>query len=183
LEYKTIDHFDPKLWEQACYIYQQAFGQHSAKPERIIRNMFSKQICYLHLMVLEDRVIAMALTGKGKESNTPIIDYLTVDLGYQGQGNGHKLLDYIKTWYRSKRNIDSIIIEVESEQTPENQRRIRFWEKADFHLTEFVHQYKWVPETYQAMYCKLVPNAKVPIKGEALFQYIIQFHKECYREK
>ncbi|HYK73182.1 MAG TPA: GNAT family N-acetyltransferase [Pseudoneobacillus sp.] len=183
MNFITIDQWDEEIWRQASFIYTQAFGKSGAKPEKIIGNMFAKQLCFLHVVIKENEVIAMALTGKLEGTKALLIDYLAVRDDYRNQGIGHKLLHYIKGWCITQGNFDSIMIEVEADKTPENLKRIHFWEKSNFQLTDYIHQYIWVPEPYQAMYLKLLPEAKIPTKGEQLFQYIIHFHKDSFRLK
>lgn len=181
MKFITINKWDDEFWKKANPVYQQAFGEKGAKPEKIIRNMFKKKICYLHLAIIGEDVIGMALTGKLKGSNSLLIDYLAVQKNWRNQGLGLKIMDYIKDWAVNKGNFDSMVIEVESEKLPENLARVHFWEKCGFSLTEYIHQYIWVPEPYQAMFLKLHPNAALPVKGEALFKNIGEFHKASYQ--
>lgn len=176
----TMDHWNDELWKKASLVYHQAFGKSGAKPEKIIRNMFKKQICYLHVVMDKDNVTAMAITGKLVNSRALIIDYLAVREDLRSHGLGEKLLEYIKKWCVEKLHLEGIVIEVESEPSEENLKRISFWQKNNFELTEYIHHYIWVPETYQAMLVKLVSNSNLPLKGEELFQYIVQFHKESF---
>lgn len=179
--YKVINMWNEQLWKKASFIYNQAFREKGAKSEKIIRNMFIKQICSLHLIIEENEVIAMALIGVSKNNDVLIIDYLAVRRDYHKQGVGLSFLNHIKQWAFSN-GFDQIIIEVESEQTTENSNRIRFWEKCGFTLTEYVHHYIWVPEAYQAMYINL-KHLEKPKRGEKLFEYITHFHKESFTLK
>jgi len=182
LEFKTINQWDYQLWDnQVGPIYHQAFDGKGAKPEKIIRNMFRKQICELHIATLGSQIVAMALTGNLEGSDALIIDYLAVDKGWQHRGIGMNMMNYIHEWSMSKAHMKSLVIEVESEETPETLARNHFWEKCGFTLTEYVHDYIWVPESYRAMYLKLVPDTNLPEKGEELFKYIESFHKASYQ--
>lgn len=180
MQFLTIDDWDEHLWKKANIVYQQAFGKTGAKPEKIIRNMFAKKLCFLHLVSKEDEVIGMAMTGIIKNVNALLIDYMAVREDLRGRGVGQCFLNYIKSWCKSKHNLQAIILEVESDGTHENKQRILFWQKNDFLLTTYIHHYIWVPEPYQAMYLKFVANGKLPTNGEELFQYIVQFHKESF---
>jgi GNAT superfamily N-acetyltransferase len=183
VRFETIDQWDEKLWEKIKVIYFEAFGKSGAKPEKIIRNMFAKNLCFLHVAFEGEEVMAMSLTGKLQETNTLLIDYLAVRENKRNHGIGQKLLNYIKKWCISEKHNNSILIEVESEQTEENLKRIQFWKKNQFKLTKYVHHYIWVPEPYQAMYVKLTPDANIPTQGEVLFQWIVHFHKESFNMK
>lgn len=180
MEIKTIDYWDEQLWKQVSPIYNQAFAEKGAKPEKIIRNMFRKKICYLHMMVEDGDVTAMALTGKLRVIQALLIDYLAVREELRGRGAGLKLMNYIKKWSQTEGGFSSHIIEVESEETLENLSRINFWKKCGFQLTDYIHHYIWVPEPYQAMYNILIPTATIPKEGEELFKHISQFHKASY---
>lgn len=183
MNFITINHWNEELWNQASFIYTQAFGKSGAKPEKIIRNMFTKQLSFLHVALKDKKVIAMAITGKLRGTKALLIDYLAVREDFRNQGIGYMLLAYIKTCCLTEGQFDSLLIEVEADKTQANLKRIHFWEKSDFQLTDYIHQYIWVPEPYQAMYVKLLPEAKLPTKGEELFQYIVQFHRESFQLK
>ncbi|WML44445.1 GNAT family N-acetyltransferase [Neobacillus sp. PS3-40] len=181
MEYTTVNHWDEELWKRASFIYDQAFKEKGAKPEKVIRNMFNKDICFLHLGIENSQVIAMAITGKLKGTQALLIDYLAVHVESQNKGIGLNFMEYIKEWSRENEKFDSMIIEVESENDPENHNRILFWKNCGFTLTNYIHHYIWVPEPYQAMFVKLLPNALLPSSGEELFNYISNFHKASYQ--
>jgi len=182
LELKTIDHWDEKLWnDKISAIYHQAFDGKGAKPEKIIGNMFRKGLCYLHIGIMESQVVAIALTGKLEGTDALIIDYLAVHSHWQHRGIGMKMMKYIQDWSLTKGKVKSLVIEVESANTPETLARNQFWEKCGFTLTEYIHDYIWVPESYRAMFLKLVPDTKIPEHGEELFKYIERFHKASYQ--
>jgi GNAT superfamily N-acetyltransferase len=180
VEFITVDHWDQPLWEKASMIYEEAFGKSGAKSEKIIRNMFAKELCFLHVLFIDGIAVGMAITGELKNTRILLIDYIAVRIKNRNQGIGKELLNHIKEWSISKQHLEAIIIEVESDPTPENLARISFWQKNEFLLTDYIHQYIWVPEPYKAMYCKLVSDAKIAQNGKALFQLIVQFHKESF---
>jgi GNAT superfamily N-acetyltransferase len=181
LEYLTFDQWDDDLWEKVQPIYNQAFADKGAKPEKIIRTMFRKQLCFLHVGVMDGRVAVIALTGKLKGAKSLLIDYLTVKEELRGQGIGTQMLEYIEYWSKTNGNYTSLMIEVEAEETPENRARVAFWEKGGFVLTDYIHHYIWVPEPYKAMYKKLRQKTELPTDGEDLFAYIGQFHKASFQ--
>jgi GNAT superfamily N-acetyltransferase len=183
LNFITVDQWDDELWEKVNPVYQEAFGKSGAKSVKIIRNMFAKKICFLHVVFVDDEVIGMVITGKTTNTQTLLIDYLAVREDLRKQGIGQELLDFIKEWSISEHQFKTMIIEVESDPTPENIERIKFWQKNEFLLTDYIHHYIWVPEPYQAMYCKLDAHAIIPQNGEALFQLIVSFHKESFMLK
>ncbi|MFL6555438.1 MAG: GNAT family N-acetyltransferase [Bacillus sp. (in: firmicutes)] len=182
MEFKTINQWDAQLWnEQVSPIYHQAFDGKGAKPDKIIQNMFRKQICFLHIGIVENQVVSMALTGKLAGTDAVIIDYLAVHSKWQHRGIGRQMMRYIQQWSLTTGQIKSLVIEVESADTPETAARNQFWEKSGFTLTAYIHDYVWVPESYRAMYCKLVPDTNIPEHGEELFKYIERFHKASYQ--
>jgi ribosomal protein S18 acetylase RimI-like enzyme len=181
LEFKTVERWDEELWEKWRGVYHEAFGEQGAKSEKIIRNMFRKQMCFFHIAQVESEVCAIALSGKLKGTRILLIDYLAVREKDRNRGVGMMMIDYLKSWSTTDREFDSIVIEVEAELTPANLARIRFWKKCGFMLTEYIHHYRVVPEPYQAMFIKLVPEAELPEKGEELFTCIERFHRESFR--
>ncbi len=181
MEFKTIEHWDEELWKKWRDIYNEAFGQKSGKPERILRNMFQKQMCFFHLVQHESEVSAIALSGKLQGTRVLLIDYLAVREKDRNHGIGKMMVGYIKSWSIKNGNIESIVIEVEAEHTAVNLARIGFWKKCGFTLTDYIHHYRVVPEPYQAMFCKLVPEAEVLENGEELFSLIERFHKKSFR--
>jgi GNAT superfamily N-acetyltransferase len=182
LEFKTIEHWDEEVWKKWRDIYHEAFGEKGGKPEKVLRNMFQKQMCFFHIAQHESEASAIALSGKLQGTRMLLIDYLAVREKERNCGMGERMVDYIKRWSRGNENVESIVIEVEAEQTAVNLARIRFWKKCGFTLTDYIHHYKVVPEPYQAMFCTLVPEAEVPQHGEALFSLIETFHRKSFRD-
>ncbi|AZV43148.1 GNAT family N-acetyltransferase [Peribacillus asahii] len=180
MEFKTVDHWDEEVWQKWRSIYYEAFGEKGAKAEKIIRNMFRKQTCFFHIAQDESEVYAIALSGKLRGTTILLIDYLAVREKHRNRGVGRMIINYIISW-SINREFDSIVIEVEAEQTPENLARIRFWEKCNFMLLPYIHHYRVVPEPYQAMVLKLVPEAELPEKGEEVFHLIERFHKKSFQ--
>ena len=181
MEFETINQWDEKEWDKVSSIYLEAFANKGGKPEKILRNMFRKQICYLHMAVEGEQVVAMALTGNLKGSAVLLIDYLAVSKDERGKGIGHTMLEYIKKWSITDEKFESLLIEVEADTSKENLARIGFWKNFGFVLTTYIHHYIWVPEPYQAMYFKLQNNTSIPESGEELFGYIGEFHKASYQ--
>ncbi|MFB5269772.1 GNAT family N-acetyltransferase [Paenibacillus enshidis] len=103
---------------------------------------------------------------------------------YRGQGLGEWLVKALASWAASEHQLQELIIEVESERLPENDLRKRFWQKCGFRMTDYVHTYKWIPETYQAMYLPLIKDTSQTAAkdGQALFKQITSFHHQSFRE-
>ncbi|MEH7108621.1 GNAT family N-acetyltransferase [Bacillus sp. JJ1764] len=180
MEFRTYDYWDDKIWAEAGPIYEKAFAGKGAKPEKVIRNMFKKQICFLQIGLIDEKAVAIALTGKLPGNHGLVIDYMAVREDWQHLGIGREMVDRIKYWAISKNEIERMMIEVEAESTAENLSRIHFWENCGFSLSDYVHHYIWVPEPYKAMYLDLVPGTFLQ-SGKELFQYIGQFHKFSFQ--
>ncbi|MEB1808281.1 MAG: GNAT family N-acetyltransferase [Bacillaceae bacterium] len=175
----TVCNWDDKLWQDALPLYLEAFGNKGAKPTKIIKNMFAKGIAELHVGYNISGVVVMALTGKLLSDGVMIIDYLAVSEKERGRGIGKHFVDYIRQ-KAVDQGYEKLIIEAESEETTDNKRRIDFWLSCGFLLTEYVHHYIWVPETYQAMYLPLIADSR-EVNGEELFVYINTFHRLSFR--
>ncbi len=179
MEIKTVCSWDDELWHDASPLYSEAFGDKNPKPVKIIKNMFAKGICELHVGYNKAGAVAMALTGKLTLHRVMIVDYLAVSEKDRGHGLGRHFVAYLHKRAMEK-GYQKIIIETEAEETPDNRRRIHFWESCGFILTEYIHQYIWVPETYQAMYLPLVCDSK-KVTGEELFKFFKTFHRLSFR--
>ncbi|MCU9614871.1 GNAT family N-acetyltransferase [Caldibacillus lycopersici] len=175
----TVDSWDDAIWKDAAPLYFEAFGNKGAKPEKVIKNMFAKQIAELHVAYKDSVAVAMAITGTLDNDKVIIIDYLAVAKKERGHGLGKYFVHYLREKAACER-FNKIIIEIESDVTPENNSRVRFWQACGFLLTTYVHHYIWVPETYQAMYFPLVLDEKMQT-GEELFIFINRFHGLSFR--
>lgn len=185
LIYKTFEDWNEEVWNRASTVYEEAFGRHGAKSTAVIRNMFAKQIISLHIVFDETEnnleVIGMAITGKLSALNSLLIDYLAIRKTYQNQGIGALFVDYIKELAFTEFECDSMILEIEVTENPAYQERIKFWEKCGFHITNYIHDYKVVPEPYQAMYQKLTPDSEITVDGKELFNHLGNFHRKCFQ--
>jgi GNAT superfamily N-acetyltransferase len=183
MEFITLHQWDEAWWHKAAPLYLQAFPTGS-KSEGIIRSMFTRGIAYLHLGVKDNEPVAVAITGTAKDDDGKvlIIDYLAVRADLRSQGIGEHFLERIRKWAEEEVRVKGVVIEVESEDTPINRRRKKFWEKCGFTLTSYIHTYIWVPEPYQAMVLPL-SGSELPEDGESLFRYINRFHQEAYRSR
>lgn len=181
LKYRITDEWDEARWTAAERIYEQAFPLDGKKSRAIICRMFEKGMCQLHTIAQGSEIVGMALTGIDHQAGALLIDYLAIRKDIRGRGHGRLFLDRIKQWSRTVAGCKGIIIEVESERTEENSRRIHFWESNGFHLTAYVHQYIWVPEPYQAMFLNFDENNRLPEDGKILFRSITRFHEKAYR--
>ncbi len=179
MKFVSMDHWDEKIWVEVSKLYKQSFGKKGRKPENVIRNMFLKELAHLHLVYLERRIIAFAITGKLHKENALLIDYIAVNVEDRNQGIGAMLIHYIKDW--AARDFSLLVIEVESELNLINNSRINFWKKCGFILNDYVHHYIWVPETYQAMYLPLTPLENAVHDGRELFNLITRFHQTSFR--
>lgn len=185
MEFKTISVWNEEIWEKASAVYEEAFGRHGAKSKAVIRNMFAKQMCSLHVVIDEtgkdSEVIGIALTAKLSAINTVLIDYLAIKKTYRNKGIGELFVHYLKEWTITEMECDSMLLEIEATDNPVHQQRIKFWEKCGFQLTDYIHDYKVVPEPYQAMYQKLTPDAKISTEVKELFKHLANFHQKCFK--
>lgn len=184
MDFITIKYWDEAIWLKVRDIYNEAFGDHGGKPEKIIRNMFAKQLCSLHIAMIDNDVAAMALTGSLNGSRILLIDYLAVQKNFRGHGFGKQFVNYLVKWALLKAKYDFLLLEAECDTTSENLNRIHFWEKCGFKLVnDYIHQYIWVPEPYMAMVHALYSGTEIPDSGKTLFKYIGKFHKDSFRQK
>lgn len=179
MKIKTVCTWDDELWQEVSSLYIEAFGDKGAKPVKIINNMFAQGIAELHVGYNKSGPVVMALTGKLESERVMIIDYLAIVEKERGHGLGKHIVEYLRQKALAK-GYQKIIIEAESEETPDNTRRFQFWQSCGFLLTEYVHHYIWVPETYHAMYLPLIAESR-KVTGEELFVYINTFHRLSFR--
>lgn len=181
LDYHTTAEWNEALWNKAERVYHEGFPEAGRKNRTIIRRMFEKRMCFLHTATTGTEVKAMALSGKSGDGQVLILDYLAVKEDCRGKGLGKLFVGYIQTWAETIARCQRIVIEIEADPSPDNIRRIGFWEQCGFRLTEYVHHYIWVPEPYRAMYLNFHhPDFRLPDRGESLFRYITRFHKKAY---
>jgi GNAT superfamily N-acetyltransferase len=183
MEYQTTSRWDEALWLKAELVYKEAFPEHGRKNKSLIRRMFERGICTLHTWSEYTDVVAMALSAINQHAKVLIIDYIAVRQDHRGKGLGRICIEDMRVWAKTTAECRGIVIEVEAEPTKENSDRIQFWEKVGFHLTDYVHPYIWVPETYRAMYMNLDANAPLQDDGKILFTYITEYHEKAYRGK
>lgn len=178
MRFETYDRLDERVWPAARRLYRQAFPD--GKPDGIVQGMFARGLSLLQIGEVDGRVAAMAITGVIRQANALLIDYLAVLPEMRGQGIGTAFVDAIRDWAESS-CLEGLILEAESEASPANERRIRFWERCGFIATSYVHQYIWVPEPYRAMYLPIGQAPNLPRDGEALFRHIGAFHRKSFR--
>jgi GNAT superfamily N-acetyltransferase len=182
MKFITTDEWNEGLWQKVRDIYLDAFANHGGKPEKVLRNMFTKCNCHLHVAFDRELPVGMAITGEIDGSSIVIIDYLAIKQNRRGQGIGQDFFHYIQTWAHQQVYCKYLLLEVESDQTKDSTKRIQFWEKCGFTmLREYTHQYIWVPEPYQAMYLSLFNHSEPPFRGEEAFKYITAFHRKSFR--
>ncbi|WP_219837301.1 GNAT family N-acetyltransferase [Paenibacillus sp. R14(2021)] len=181
---ETSKQWNEALWLKAEAIYEEAFPEHGRKTRTIVRRMLEREIAALHVWSESNDTIAMALTAFDTTSEALIIDYLAVRRSCQGLGIGQLCIRQLSDWaLRTMPGCRGMIIEAEAEQTPENASRIRFWKKAGFTLTDYIHHYIWVPETYHAMVLSFHAENPLTHDGKALFKAITRYHEKAYRSK
>jgi GNAT superfamily N-acetyltransferase len=130
-----------------------------------------------------DSPVGMAITGEINASRVLIIDYLAIEQNYRGKGMGKEIVQYIKTWENRQEYYDCLLLEVEIEQTKESTNRITFWEIGGFTmLRDYIHQYIFLSEPYQAMSLILQGKSIPPFRGEESFKYISAFHRKSFPE-
>ena len=182
MEYQTTNQWNEVLWSKAEQVYHEAFPEHGRKPRSIIRRMFDRGTCTLITWSEQYEVVAMALAAFNIRAKVLVIDYLAVRQSWRGKGVGRLCIENIREWaLTTMPDCRGIVIEVEAEETRENAERIIFWEKVGFRLTEYIHSYIWVPETYRAMFLSF--DAAVPMEdnGRTLFKAITEYHEKAYR--
>ncbi|CAI6030430.1 GNAT family N-acetyltransferase [Cohnella sp. JJ-181] len=171
---------DDASWQEALSLYREAFPAEGRKPDAILARMFDKRISLLAAGREEGAMKAMAICGVLDKPKLLLIDYLAVRERDRGKGAGKRFVSLIADWAKS-RGLDGLLIEAEAEDTPENEARIRFWEKCGFVRTEYVHQYIWVPEPYRAMVRYFEPDGRGTTDGTVLIQHISEFHRRSFR--
>ncbi|RKP58079.1 GNAT family N-acetyltransferase [Cohnella endophytica] len=184
MDYHTTNQWDENIWREAERVYIEAFPEHGRKSRAVVRRMFERKLCTLHTWTEGMTTIAMALTAIDSSTRLLVIDYLAVREDKRGKGLGRACLADISVWAVTKAHCQGIVIEVEAEDTIENAERIKFWEKVGFRLTDYVHPYIWVPETYRAMYLNLEDSQAETYganDGKLLFRAITRFHEKAYR--
>lgn len=180
MELITYDTLNEQWWQKVKPMYMRAFGNQGGKTEQVIRRMFERKLALFHVYHEGERPLGMAFSAISADRKALVLDYLTIDEAGRGRGAGNAFVLALLEWGRSER-LQAVIIEVESEPSPVNEARIRFWEKCGFSLTDYVHHYIWVPEPYKAMYAKLDPHSDLPFHDEhKLFHYITNFHRKAY---
>lgn len=186
MELITTHTWNDSLWAEAELIYEQSFEPHSRKKTTIVRSMFEKRMCYLHLLREGDESIGMALTGPvgSEESRLLLIDYLAIRPVQRHRGLGQLFVEQLAEWARGTLQMKGLLIEAEAEPSADNLRRLAFWQSCGFQVTTYVHHYIWVPEPYQALYLYFEsshPDADEP-SGEQLFHWITGFHRRAYQK-
>ncbi|MFB9328509.1 GNAT family N-acetyltransferase [Paenibacillus aurantiacus] len=179
MELTTMHELDAFWWQKTKPMYMSAFGN-GGKTEQVIRRMFERRLALFHVFHEHNEAYGMAFSSISSDRKALIVDYLTVNDEQRGHGHGREFVRALLNW-GSEQRLQAVIIEVESDPSPVNLARIRFWEKCGFSITDYVHHYIWVPEPYRAMYAKLDPHAELPFTdGQKLFRYITNFHRKAY---
>jgi GNAT superfamily N-acetyltransferase len=179
----TLDHWNEAEWRRAAPIFDEGFPPFGRKTEAMIRKIVDRNEGYLHLCDIGGDRVAMAVTGKLPDLGALLIDYVAVEGSRREQGIGREMIAFITEEARRLR-FRGIVIEVEAETNEDNEGRKRFWQSLGFQLTAYIHHYRWVPETYQAMYFEWDGNDNTPLPrdGRVLFDSIMNFHGKIYRK-
>ncbi|OCA90580.1 hypothetical protein A8F94_01475 [Bacillus sp. FJAT-27225] len=168
---------DFKYWDQVEAFYSEAFGP-TAKPRSVIQNMFRKKMCSLYLLEMNGAVMAFGLAGM-LEQKLLLIDYLAVHSEARGKGYGSELIQSIIQAAEEDGNVDGIVLEV----VADDEGTISFWEKNGFSRTSYIHQYKWVPEPYIALYRELKQGVFSSASPQILFEFIAKFHADSFKKQ
>lgn len=186
MDFYTADCWDALVWQEIQDVYRQAFS-HGRKNEHVVKKLLDRRKAFLHVGTENAEVIAMALTADLRNLHALLIDYIGVLEDKRSQGMGAQFVNEITMWARQQ-GYDGIVIEVESEVEPKpeahpNMRRVRFWEKCGFQMTDYIHDYKIVPELYKAMVLNFTSSTELPTDGKVLFRHIADYHRMAWGEK
>ncbi|MFC5471099.1 GNAT family N-acetyltransferase [Cohnella suwonensis] len=178
---ESTNEWNESLWLEAKKPYEEGFPERGRKNDRIVRRMLERRLCDLHVWRERKEAVAMALTAFDASSGLLVIDYLAVSLAWRGNGIGQACVSDLREWASGIPNCRGLVIEAEAEETEENTGRVAFWRKAGFRLTDYVHSYIWVPETYRAMVAGLREGDEPISDGKQLFKAITRYHEKAYR--
>jgi len=179
MSFHTYDHLDIPERQAVMSLFHQAFPV-SRMPDRIIEASFRKKMAYLHTETEGGALLAMAFSGPVPDARWLLIDYLAVQPQLRGKGIGQRFVGKIAEWAKSVMGMSGLLIEIEATPGEAYRRRVRFWEKCGFTLTEYIHHYKVVPEPYQAMYLPFDPAVIPEDDGRSLFLHISAYHRKAF---
>lgn len=186
MEILSLHKWDETLWPSIECIYNEAFPDQEKKSKSVFQEAVSQQVGVMHTAFVDGEMSAMAFTGVSQEAEALLIDYIAVRAKSRSKGIGSALLEHLMNSATSL-GLRGVIIEVEyqgdGDASADSQNRIQFWRKHGFCLTQYVHQYRWVSEWYQAMYKNLDNRNPLPSDGVQLFQCISAFHKLTYQRR
>jgi GNAT superfamily N-acetyltransferase len=183
LQFMTYSAWDSKAWQEVEGIFDEAFPPSGRKTSRMIRKIVDTDAGWLHTGAEDGQAVAMAVTGKLPELDAMLIDYVAVRSASRSRGIGRRMVEFVAEEAR-RLGFAALSIEIEAEESPVNESRERFWTSIGFRRTAYVHRYRWVPETYRALYLELDSDAveALPQDGEALFRGITSFHGKIWRD-
>lgn len=179
MRYCTFEVWDEQAWSAAEPLFEEAFPPQGRKTTRHIRKIMDTRAGALHLALQGEEAVAMAVTGDLPEIDALLIDYIAVRGISRSRGIGREMMRRLEDDARA-RGLRGIVVEIEAEPSAENERRRAFWSSLGFASTEYVHKYRWVPETYRALCKELRPDAGLPRDGETLFRAITGFHRKIW---
>ncbi|HZG57989.1 GNAT family N-acetyltransferase [Paenibacillus sp.] len=181
LHFDTLTAWDEDAWRGAAPIFDEAFAPQGRKTHKMVRKIVDTSAGLLHLASADGVPVAMAVTGFLPELGALLIDYVAVREAHRSRGVGRRMIGYLEE-EALRRGLRGLVIEIEAEANAANEGRERFWTSLGFVRTDYVHKYRWVPETYRALYKELTRDAGLPRDGETLFDAITRFHGKIWRD-
>ncbi len=140
LKYQIITDINSSLFKEALLLYQQAFPANERHSLEVISQRVANRQSVLHVGIIEEKVVCMALTWEFTHIPFLLLDYLAVDTDFRGKNIGTLLFKKITQYARQKAKW--LIMEVEkpgiSSNADDQERRIRFYLKNGAKILENV---------------------------------------------
>lgn len=158
MNFLILEPWNEAEWRRAEPIYDDAFPPEGRKTSAMIRKIVDTRAGFVVVGAEADRPVAVAIVGKLPDLDALLIDYVAVSAAERGRGYGREMIEHLAE-RAGTLGCRGLVIEVEAERNEANDGRKKFWTSVGFRLTDYVHRYRWVPETYQAMYRELPQHA------------------------